>query len=139
MTTLPPIAGRVYPNLVSAVDEDGNEKAGVRLPEITVPLGTYTGWNLRHPDTGGPEQYVRLLGSIIPFPDTEAAREAAGDPRPSIEERYASKNDYLGQVRSAGQALADEGFLLAEDLELIIEQLGRRYDTFSNHAALPQR
>ena len=139
VTTLPPIAGRVYPNLVSAVDEDGNEKAGVRLPEITVPLGTYTGWNLRHPDTGGPERYVRLLGSIIPFPDTEAAREAAGDPRPSIEERYASKNDYLGQVRSAGQALADEGFLLAEDLELIIEQLGRRYDTFSNHAALPQR
>ena len=121
VTTLPPIAGRVYPNLVSAVDEDGNENAGVRLPEITVPLATYTGWNLRHPDTGGPEQYVRLLGSIIPFPDTKAAREASGDPRRSIEERYASKDDYLRQVRKAAQALSDEGFLLAEDLELTVK------------------
>ena len=139
VTTLPPVAGKVYPNLVSAVNEDGNEKAGVRLPEITVPLATYTGWNLRHPETGGPEQYVRLLGSTIPFSDSRAGREASGDPRPSIEERYASKDDYLGQVRAAAQALADEGFLLAEDLELTLEQLGRRYDAFSNQAARPQR
>ena len=139
VTTLPPTAGKVYPNLVSAVDEDGNEKAGVRLPEITVPLATYTGWNLRHPATGGPEQYVRLLGSIIPFPDTKAGRKASGDPRPSIEERYTSKADYLRQVREAAQALAEEGFLLPEDFELILEQLGRRYDVLRNHEAPPDR
>ena len=129
-TLLPPKVGKPYPNLVSAVDEDGNELAGIRLPDITVPLATYTGWNLRHPDIGGPGQTLSLLGSTIPFPATQAERQASGDPRPSIEERYLSKEDYLGRVKQAAEALVQQGYLLAEDLPTVAEQASQRYDLF---------
>jgi hypothetical protein len=71
-----------------------------------------------------------LTGSTIPFPATKAEREASGDPRLSIEERYGSKDDYLGLVRQAAQALIDVGYLLAEDLELVVGQASERYDLF---------
>ena len=87
--------GRSYPMLVPAVDADGNEVAGVRLPDLTVPVATHTGWNPRHPETGAPEQIIPMMGFTRFFPATRAAREPDGDPRPSIEERYASKDDYL--------------------------------------------
>jgi Alpha/beta hydrolase domain len=129
-TLLPPKVGKPYPNLVSAVDEDGNELAGIRLPDITVPLATYTGWNLRHPAIGGTGQTLSLLGSTIPFPATQVERQAAGDPRPSIEERYLSKEDYLVRVKQAAEALAQQGYLLAEDLPTVAEQAPQRYDLF---------
>jgi alpha/beta hydrolase family protein len=129
-TVLPPKVGKPYPNLVAAVDTDGNELAGIRLPDLSVPLATYTGWNLRHPDIGGPGQTLSLLGSTIPFPATSAARQAAGDPRLSIEERYVSKEDYLGRVKQAAEALVQQGYLLAEDLPTITEQASQRYDLF---------
>jgi len=122
ITKLPPSVGKPYANLVSAVDEDGNELAGVRLPDISVPLATHTGWNLRHPDMGGPGQVMSLIGSTIPFAATRAEREASDDPRPSIEERYASKEDYLRQVRQAAQSLVDQGYLLAEDIQTVADQ-----------------
>lgn len=78
-STLPPRAGRAYGSLVSAVDDDGNELAGIALPEVAVPLATHTGWNLRHPGIGGTEQLLIFAGSTIPFPRTQAEREAAGD------------------------------------------------------------
>ena len=129
-TLLPPKVGKPYANLVSAVDEDGNELAGIRLPDISVPLATYTGWNLRHPDIGGPGQTLSLLGSTIPFPATQAERGASGDPRPSIEERYVSKEDYLGRVKQAAEALVQQGYLLAEDLATVTAQASQRYDLF---------
>jgi hypothetical protein len=129
-TLLPPKVGKPYPNLVSAVDEDGNELAGIRLPDISVPLATYTGWNLRHPDIGGPGQTLSLLGSTIPFPATQAERKASGDPRPSIEERYPSKEDYLRRVQQAAEALVAQGYLLAEDLPTVAAQASQRYDLF---------
>src|SRR5262245_25265609 len=129
-TVLPPTVGKPYANLVSAVDADGNELAGIRLPDISVPLATYTGWNVRHPDIGGPGQTLSLLGSTIPLPATQAEREATGDPRPSITERYASKEDYLRQVQQAAEALVAQGYLLAEDLSTIAEQAAQRYDLF---------
>src|SRR5262249_46172696 len=104
-TVLPPKVGKPYANLVAAVHADGNELAGIRLPDLSVPLATYTGWNLRHPDIGGPGQTLGLLGSTMPFPATQVGREASGDPRPSIEERYASKEDYLRRVQQAAEAL----------------------------------
>jgi hypothetical protein len=137
-TLLPPKVGNPYPNLVSAVDEDGNELAGIRLPDITVPLATYTGWNLRHPDIGGPGQTLSLLGSTIPFPATQAARQAVGDPRPSIEERYLSKEDYLGQVKQAAEALVQQGYLLAEDLTTVAEHASQRYDLFRGRVGAAQ-
>jgi Alpha/beta hydrolase domain len=129
-TLLPPKVGKPYPNLVSAVDEDGNELAGIRLPDIAVPLATYTGWNLRHPAIGGTGQTLSLLGSTIPFPATQVERQAAGDPRPSIEERYLSKEDYLVWVKQAADALVQQGYLLAEDLPTVAEQASQRYDLF---------
>jgi hypothetical protein len=135
-TLLPPKVGRPYPNLVSAVDEDGNELAGIRLPDVSVPLATYTGWNLRHPDIGGPGQTLSLLGSTISFPATPAERQAAGDPRPSIEERYPSKEDYLRRVQQAAEALVQQGYLLAEDLSTLTEQASQRYDLYRGRVAV---
>ena len=129
-TLLPPKVGRPYANLVAAVDVDGNEITGIRLPDISMPVATYTGWNVRHPDFGGPGQTLSLLGSTIPFPATQAERQATGDLRPSIEERYASKADYLRQVQQAAEALVQQGYLLAEDLPTVAEQAAQRYDMF---------
>jgi hypothetical protein len=135
-TNVPPLVGAPYPCLVPAVDQDGNEVCGIRLPYQTVPLATYTGWNLRHPDIGGAGQIVAsggasggtLFGSTIPFAATREARQAAADPRPSIAERYTSREDYLERVKQATQALIEARYLLAEDLEDIVDQAAQHYD-----------
>jgi hypothetical protein len=127
---MPPRIGKPYANLVSAVDAGGNELAGIRLPDISVPLATYTGWNVRHPDFGGPGQTLALLGSTMPLPTTQTERQATGDPRPSIAERYASKEDYLHRVQQAAEVLVQRGYLLAEELPTVAEQAAQRYDLF---------
>ena len=135
-THVPPLIGKPYPCLVPAVDQDGNEVCGIRLPYQAVPLATYTGWNLRHPDIGGAGQILStggasggtLVGSTIPFPVTREAGEAAEDPRRSIAERYPSREDYLERVRQATQALIDARYLLGEDFEEIISQAAQHYD-----------
>ena len=88
-----------YPDFVSAVDADGNETAGIRMPDVTVPVGTHTGFNPRHPDTGGVGQLLEYVGSTLPFAKTAAEREAANDPRLSIAERYESRDTYLQRLR----------------------------------------
>jgi hypothetical protein len=127
-TILPPRVGKPYANLVSAVDQDGNELAGVRLPDVTVPIATHTGWNLRHPDIGGSGQTLNQVGSTIPFPVTRTEREAADDPRRSIEERYISRDDYLNRVGEAARELTKQRYLLAQDVDMVVEQAARRYD-----------
>jgi hypothetical protein len=131
---LPPLGGKPYPNFVPAVDRDGNEVTGIRLPDVAVPLATYTGWNLRHPQMGAPDQLMSLMGSTIPFPATPEDRERTGDPRRSIAERYPSTSDYLEQVRQAALHLIDQGYLLAEDLELVVGQASRRYELLCGSA-----
>ena len=134
-TTLPPTEGEEYPALVSDVDADRNEVAGIRLPDLTVPLATYTGWNLRHPDFGNPDLYIGvssgLSGWTLPFSATRAERVAAGDPRLSIEERYPSKDEYLSRVRDAAQSLVDGGYMLSDDFDEVVEQASYRYDYLS--------
>ena len=130
-TSMPPRPGRAFGSLVSDVDGDGNEVGGIVLPELAVPLATHTGWNLRHPDVGGDEQLLVFAGATLPFHRTRAEREAAGDPRPSIEERYASRADYLERVRGAAGALARAGYLLEEDIELSVAAGGRFWDQFA--------
>jgi Alpha/beta hydrolase domain len=135
-TTVPPKVGKPHPCLVPAVDQDGNEICGVLLPYQTVPLATLTGWNTRHPDIGGAGQTLStggatggtLVGSTIPFPASRELCEAAGDPRLSIAERYASKEAYLEQVRKAAEALIQARYVLAEDLDEILGQAAQHYD-----------
>ena len=129
-TVLPPRPGRAFGSLVSAVNEDGNEVAGLVLPEVAAPLATHTGWNLRHPDIGCAEQLLVFAGATIPFPRTRVEREARGDPRRSVEERYASRADYLERVREAARALAREGYLLEEDIELSVAAAAKLWDHF---------
>jgi hypothetical protein len=124
----PPREGPRFGSLVSAVDDDGNEIAGIAVPEVRVPLATHTGWTLRHPDTGGAEQLLVFAGATLPFPATRQAREASGDPRPSIEERYASRQAYLERVRGAALDLVSARYLLEEDVELSITLAGRMWD-----------
>ena len=129
-TVLPPVEGRPYPHFVPAVDRDGNEVSGVALPDVSVPLATYTGWNLRHPQIGAPDRMMSLMGATIPFAATAAERAATGDPRPSIAERYADAAAYLDAVRRAAQRLVADGYLLAEDVEPVVAQAARRYALF---------
>ncbi len=99
---------------------------------MTVPLATYTGWNLRHPQIGAPERLMSLIGSTIPFPASEGQRAAKGDPRRSIAARYPGKAAYLDEVGRAAQRLIDAGYLLPEDLERILAQSARRWDLLSS-------
>jgi alpha/beta hydrolase family protein len=129
-STLPPKPGPACGTRVSAVDEDGNERAGVTVPEITVPLATHSGWNLRHPEIGGPDQMLYFAGATLPFARTRAERESTGDPRLSIAERYRSREDYLTRVREAARALAAERYMLEEDVELSVSFAARMWDVW---------
>lgn len=115
-----------WPFLVPQVDQDGNELAGIRLPDQAVPIGTLTGWNFRNPNTGNPQAIVPLLGSLIPFAKTAAER--GGDPRRSLQERYRSKSDYLGLVTESGLGLVNQGYVLREDLPFLLERAASGWD-----------
>jgi len=116
-----PIGRGAYKILVPKVDKDGNDVPGIRLPAIQVPIGTYTGWNLR-PHGLAEGELAGLLGSFIPFAKTKAERRRTGDPRLAIEERYKDHNDYVQQVSRAARILVDQRFLLQEDAERIIAE-----------------
>jgi hypothetical protein len=129
-STLPPKAGAPFATLVSAVDADGNEVAGIRPVELAVPLGTFTGWNPRHPDQGAPIDIMAMMGSTLPFARTAVERERGGDPRPSIAERYGSRDDYLTRVRAAAEAAVKARHMLAEDVDAVVARAGRQWDLF---------
>ncbi len=111
----PPKVGSAFPVMVPQVDADGNERDGVRLPEITVPLATYTAWNMRDPSIGAPEERVSFEASYVPFAMTKEERRANKDPRPSIAERYANRYEYLTRYAAALDALVKENWILEED------------------------
>jgi len=123
---VPPRTGPPYRTLVPTVDADGNETAGIRLPDVAVPLGTFTGWNLRAERVGAPGMLAPLDGMYLPFALTRAEREARGDPRPAVEERYPTRAAYLARVAEAALALQAERFLLAEDVSRILRQAAAR-------------
>jgi Alpha/beta hydrolase domain len=126
--TLPPKSGAPFVTFVPSVDADGNDVPGIRAAELAAPLATYTGWNPRHPEQGAAGDLMSMLGSTIPFAATRAAREAAGDPRPSREERYASRAVYLERVRQAAAGLCAERHMLAEDVDAAVERAGQLWD-----------
>ena len=116
------------PIYVPQVDLDGNETSGVVHPEVAVPLATYTGWNFTHPASGDPNTLVALAGAYIPFPATRQQREVSGDPRRSIEERYASRQEFLNQVEAKGRELVAQRYLLADDLQPVLRRAGEHWD-----------
>jgi hypothetical protein len=125
---LPPKIGAPFVSFVPSVDEDGNDIPGVRPVELLAPLATFTGWNPRHPDQGVPGDLMSMLGSTLPFAVTRAAREASGDPRASIEERYGSRAAYLARARESASRLVAERHMLAEDVDAVVERAGRLWD-----------
>ena len=126
--TYPPAEGAPYPWLVPAVDGDGNEIAGIRLPDVSVPVATHSGWNPRLAEAGATGLMLNSTGSTLPFPRTAEERLRTGDPRPSIAERYRDRDDYRGQARRAAEALATARYLLTEDVDLTVEAAVNRYD-----------
>ena len=124
------VPGKTYTTLVSQVDADGNEVGGVRVPLLQAPLGTYTGWALLKPGEGGPD-LCGQNGQFFPFAATEAERLAAGDPRPSLEKRYASAAAYRAQVAAAIAAQVRARLMLAEDGPAV---LADAVDQYTRHS-----
>lgn len=112
----PPVVGSPFAVLVPQVDADGNEIAGVRTPQVAVPLAVHTGWNLRAPSIGSPEEMFSMVGSYFPF-----AKE-------TVVKRYGNKAAYLGRVRQAAKSLAAGGFLLDRDLAAVEAVSAREWD-----------
>ncbi|MFL5312686.1 MAG: alpha/beta hydrolase domain-containing protein, partial [Myxococcales bacterium] len=119
-TNFPPRIKQVIKTLVPRVDSDGNELGGVPLVLRDAPLGSYFGWNVTaagfHKD-----QNCDYTGGAIPFAVKKADR-AAGDPRPSLEERYGSHAGYVEAVRRAAAKAVEERFLLQDDADLLVSQ-----------------
>jgi hypothetical protein len=127
----PPKEGAAFPVLVPQVDADGNERDGVRLPEIVAPLATYTGWNLRDPSIGAAHERVSFEGSFIPFAKTAAERERTHDPRRAIAERYRDRDDYLARFTAALDGLIAQHWILPEDRDALLERGAQEWDALA--------
>jgi len=125
LITLPyednPANGPIYPSFIPKTDSDGNDIAGIRLADVTVPLATYTGWALR--SGAWANDGCESTGQYIPFGLTMAERIASGDPRPSLEERYQSLDEYAGEVANALENMVRERLLLCEDFDAELNRL----------------
>jgi len=132
----PPRIGTAFPILVPQVDADGNGIAGIRMPELAVPLATYTGWNLFNDRSGPVTVLSSMQGSYVPLAKSGAEKKRNGDPRASIDERYRDKEQYLGQVTKAAQDLVAQGYLLAEDVQPVVANAAKHWD-YAAAAAVP--
>lgn len=124
----PPVLGKPFPLLVPQVDADGNELAGIRLPAVSVPLATYTGWNLFNENNGPTNVISNMVGSFIPLPLTEAEARESADPRKPIAARYRSREEYLGKVAEACATLVKQRLMLPADAIAIVEDSGNKWD-----------
>jgi hypothetical protein len=135
ITQEPPALGAPFRILVPQVDADGNDRGGVMIPEIAVPLGTHTGWNVTNPQLGALGYLAGLVGSFEPFAPTAAERKASGDARPSIAERYKGRQDYLDRVRAAADALVSQRFMLAVDVAAVVRRAEETWSVVAQSAA----
>jgi hypothetical protein len=120
--------GAELPLLVPQVDGDGNDLGGIRMPDLAVPLGTAAGWVFRTKSQGSPHELVMLRGAWVPLAATKAQREKTNDPRPSLEERYASKDDFTAKVKTVIEKLIEQRLVLPDDLEPQLKQASERWD-----------
>ncbi|MBM3817885.1 MAG: hypothetical protein FJW14_02535 [Acidimicrobiia bacterium] len=128
ITQEPPSLGAPFRVLVPQVDADGNDRGGILIPEVAVPLGTHTGWNVTNPPLGDLGYLAGLVGSFEPFAPTAADRQASGDARLSIAERYKGRQDYLDKVRAAARTLVAQRFLLAGDVPVVMRRAQETWD-----------
>jgi hypothetical protein len=131
---VPPLQGQPFETRVPGPDADGNDRGGVRLIELQVPLGTHTGWNQRAKETGFPWATARFDGSFVPFARTEAERRSSDDPRPSIEARYPTRGAFVAKVQVAAKHQVTAGFLLPEDVDRAVSENLALYDRVMAHA-----
>ncbi len=115
----PPVVGNPYPSLVATLDELGNELAGIRNVELTVPLASYFPWNLRTGMPGPQDELTDFLGTFVPLPWDETTRQKTGDPRPAVTSLYRNREDYSEKVTARCAELAKQGFLLEEDRDYV--------------------
>jgi Alpha/beta hydrolase domain len=132
ITREPPGIGSPFPALVSQVDADGNEVAGVRSVELLAPLATYTPWQLRGGAGSDAGELTDFLGTYVPFPRTDAERQRWSDSRQSLERRYPDKRAYLATAARAAESLAGAGLLLREDVPRVLERAERNWDWIMN-------
>ena len=130
----PPKLGPEYTILVPQVDRDGNDLGGLSLPFLTVPLGTYTGWNRELPLKPWLNYLGGLRGSFIPFALTAGQRSATGDPRLSLAERYSSRQEFLDKTRAAAEALVARRLMLPRDIPAEVDRATKQWDFFTSPA-----
>jgi len=128
----PPRVGTAFVTLVPQVDDDGNEVAGIRMPEVSIPLASNTGWNLREAGVGSPAEMYSMIGSWIPFPLTKSQREQRRDPRTSVGERYASREDYLKRIEATAESLVQQRYLLEQDVPRLRDRAGEEWNYIHN-------
>jgi hypothetical protein len=126
ITQLPPVLGARYQSFVPKADRDGLDIGGIRTVEVSAPLATVTGWNVRLPGRRAGD-LCGLWGSFIPFAKTKAERQANVDPRPSLEERYTDEAGFVKAVEAAARALVKQRFLLEEDVDRYVKAAGRAF------------
>jgi hypothetical protein len=124
----PPAVGAPYRVLVPRADSLGNDLGGVRSAELEAPLATYFPWQLRAPGLAASDRLASFQGTFVPLARTEAERGRSGDPRPSLERLYGSREAYLARVDAAARALAARRFLLDEDAPRVRAKLGGAWD-----------
>jgi hypothetical protein len=125
----PPIESTAYPVFVQATDADGNALGGIRHPMVDAPLATHTGWSLRASGYGEGDLFT-IQGSMVPFATTEAERQRAGDPRPSLEARYASRDVWAARLAAATDRLVTERLLLPEDGDRLVAAARESWDVY---------
>ncbi len=126
--------GERYPSLVSTINIDGNELAGIPMPDVSVPVATHTGFDPRHSETGGNGQILEYLGSSVPFAVNTVDQDK--DSRRTLRARYSGREAYLEAVRQAADTLVSQRYLLDEDVELCVEIAAERYDAVFRSEAI---
>jgi hypothetical protein len=130
---VPPRLSLPFETRVPKPNSDGLDQGGIALPEMTVPLGTRTGFNTRNEAAGFSWATGRWDGSFVPFARTEAERHVAGDPRPSLQARYRDRGDYVTKVAAAARQVVVAGFLQTEEAGPLVAEAGRLYDRIMSH------